>query len=298
MFKNLIVFRIKPTWSADLSSVEDSLNRGRFAPCGPTQVQASGWVEPRGIDHGPLVENVGGQWMVKLCIEKKVLPGDVVKRKVEEHMKNIEQRTGARPGKKQAKDIKEEVVLELLPKAFTKMEMIPVWLDPVNKFAIVDAGSVAKADGVISALVESIEGIGFDLTRTTLSATVVMSEWLLAGEATAPWAIDRECELKSTGEDKAVVKYANHNLEIDEIKKHIVDGKVPAKLALTWKSRVSLVLTDASLVKRLRFLDVVFENSRSTQEDAFDADFAILTGEVRKLIPDLLESLGGELREG
>ena len=171
MFKNLIVFHIKPTWSADSSSVEASLGRARFTPCGPTQAQSSGWIEPRGVDNGPLIESVGGQWMVKLCIEKKVLPGNVVKREVEERLKKIEQQTGARPGKKRAKDIKEEVVLDLLPKAFTKIETIPVWLDPVQKLAIVDAGSVAKADGVISALVNSIEGIGFDLTRTAMSGS-------------------------------------------------------------------------------------------------------------------------------
>jgi recombination associated protein RdgC len=74
---------------------------------------------------------------------------------------------------------------------------------------------------------------------------------------------------------------------------------VPTRLALTWEDRVSFVLTEALQLKKIAFLETVFEGNASspgdTKDDNFDADVAIATGELRKLIPDLLEALGGEM---
>ena len=70
------------------------------------------------------------------------------------------------------------------------------------------------------------------------------------------------------------------------------------RLALTWNSRVSFLLTESLQIKKLGFLDVVFEaqsGQHTDKEEAFDADAAIATGELRQLIPDLLDALGGEL---
>ncbi|HEY3046633.1 MAG TPA: recombination-associated protein RdgC, partial [Polaromonas sp.] len=68
------------------------------------------------------------------------------------------------------------------------------------------------------------------------------------------------------------------------------------RLAMTWEGRVSFLLTDTLQIKKLAFVDGVFDDDASASKaDRFDADAAIATGEIRKLIPDLLEALGGEL---
>ena len=55
------------------------------------------------------------------------------------------------------------------------------------------------------------------------------------------------------------------------------------------------MLTENLQIKKLAFLDVVFDNGATSKDDGFDADVAIATGELRKLLPDLLEALGGEM---
>jgi recombination associated protein RdgC len=82
------------------------------------------------------------------------------------------------------------------------------------------------------------------------------------------------------------------------VRQHIADGKVPTQLALTWQGRVSLLLTDAMQVKKIAFLEGVFEGGKPTRDEAFDADAAIATGELGKLVPDLIEALGGEQQLG
>jgi recombination associated protein RdgC len=126
-----------------------------------------------------------------------------------------------------------------------------------------------------------------------------MSEWLTSGEPPAGFSIDRECELKSADETKSAVRYARHALDIDEVRQHIANGKVPTQLALTWQGRVSLVLTEAMQIKKIAFLEGVFEGGgKPAKDEAFDADAAIATGELGRLIPGLIDALGGEHEPG
>ena len=97
------------------------------------------------------------------------------------------------------------------------------------------------------------------------------------------------------------MRYSRHPLDTDEVKQHIQAGKVPTRVALSWRDRVSFVLTEALQLKKLAFLDVVFEGDgaparggKVDKSEAFEADVAISTGELTQLIPDLLEALGGE----
>jgi recombination associated protein RdgC len=295
VFKNVIVYRIGTGWSPLLAQMEDGLEGARFVPCGASQEKSIGWIEPRGEAHGPLVESVGGQLLLKLKIETKAVPGSVVSRKAQERIAHIEASTGRKPGKKETREIKDDIKLELMPMAFTKEAAIFVWIDPDTKLLVIDAGSLAKADEVVTMLVKCLAGLAVTLLNTQLSPTAAMSNWLITQEPPAGFSVDRECELKAADESKAVVRYARHPLDTEEVKQYVQSGKLPTRLALTWDSRVSFVLTEALQLKKLAFLDVVFEGSSTGIDKGFDADAAIATGELRKLLPDLLVALGGEM---
>ena len=68
---------------------------------------------------------------------------------------------------------------------------------------------------------------------------------------------------------------------------------------MTWNDRVSFVLSNTAQVKKLKLLDVVLDGvqERGKDNDGFDTDAAIVTGELSALSPDLLEALGGELSD-
>ena len=295
MFKNLMVYRIDAGWQPSFAQMQDSLEAERFVPCGASQEKAIGWVEPRGEAHAPLVEVVAGQLILKLKIETKSVPTSVVNRKAKERSSQIEATTGRKPGKKEMREIKDDVKLSLMPMAFTKEASIWVWIDPEAQFLMLDVGSQAKADEVVTLLAKSFAGLGMKLLNTQMSPQASMSSWLLEQEPPACLTVDRECELKAADESKAVVRYVRHALDTEEVKQHIAAGKLPTRLALTWDSRVSFVLTEALQLKKLTFLDSVFEGTSSEKDEGFDADVAIATGELRKLLPDLLEALGGEV---
>jgi recombination associated protein RdgC len=295
VFKNVIMYRIGPDWSASVAQMEESLDSARFVECGASQEKSIGWIEPRGEANGPLVESVGGQLMLKLMIESKALPGSVITKKAKERVAQIETTTGRKPGKKETREIKDDIKLELMPLAFSKESSVLVWIDPAAQLLVIDAGSQGRADEVVTMLVKSLAGLAVTLIDTKVSPTAAMSEWLISQEPPAGFTVDRECELKAADESKAVVRYTRHPLDTDEVRQYVEQGKLPTKLALTWDSRVSFVLTEGLQLKKLAFLEVVFEGSSAGKDDGFDADTAIATGELRKLLPDLLEALGGEV---
>ncbi len=296
MFKNALVYRIEHWAQPPLAEIEARLQAARFVECGASQPEAIGWVEPRGEAHGAMVESVGGQLILKLATETKAVPGRVVKTEVQARLDAIEKDTGRRPKGKIVKELKDEVIHALLPRAFPKRSDTWVWVDPKARWLVVGAASVKKADALVTRLLELLGGgIRLSLVQTALAPATAMATWLTEKDAPAGFTIDRECELKQPDTEKATVRYARHTLDIDEVGEHIRQGKLPTQLALTWAGRVSFVLTEALTLKKIKLLDVVLEgvSSATKDEGGFDADVAIFTGELQLLIPDLIAALGG-----
>lgn len=295
MFKNLITYRIAEGWQADAALLAEQLAKEPFAPCAPTQPLTVGWAPPRGIEHAPLVEVVDGHWLVKLKREHRLLPSSVVQERVDELAEHIEVTTGRKPGKKAKKELKEQAEHELLPRAFTKTSATQVWIAPAQSLLFVDASSTTRADEVVTLLIQASPGLSLQLVQTAESPAAVMAAWLMDGVTPEGFQIERECELKGSDEQKPVVRYARHPLDIDEVRAHLTSGKMPTRLALSWNERVAFTLTEGFTIKSIKFLDLAFEGRPDVSGDeAFDADMALSTGELGRLLPALIEGLGGE----
>jgi recombination associated protein RdgC len=300
MFKSIRIYSIAPDWRAPTpAALEPALKKHAFSPLGATEKESVGWVSPRPQEYSPLIEAIGGQWIFKIQTERKSVPGGVLKKAVEARCKKIEEDTGRKVGRKEKKELKEEIELELLPRAFSKTGSTLVWLDPKNHRLVVGTSSQRAADDVVAKLIETTQDAGCIIPLTHLqterSPSAAMSQWLLDKDAPAGFTLDRDLELKQLDEEKSVVRYARHNLEIDEVVEHIKAGKVPTQVAMTWDSRVSFVLCADLSIKKIELLEEVFSDM-SEDDFGFDGDVTIATGELSKLLPDLVEALGGELR--
>lgn len=293
MIKNAIIYRITPDVLADLDAVEEALTKGVYVPIGATQEKTTGWVPPRGEENGALAESIGGQLILKFMVETKAVPAPALDAKVKEAVKQIEANTGRKPGRKETKEIKAEIKLAMLPMAFAKRSTTLVWIDRATGLMVIDASTNSRADEAVTGLVKSIEGLATALVDTKVSPTSAMADWLTTQEPPAGFAIEQECELKASDESKSVVRYGRHSLDLAEIKQHIAQGKLPTRLAMSWEDRVFFVLSQGGHLKRIDFADVVFDGT-SADDGGFDADVAIATGELARLLPDLISALGGE----
>ncbi|MFP3565930.1 recombination-associated protein RdgC [Paraburkholderia sp. SIMBA_030] len=297
-FKNLQLHRLPAPWSVTPEQMEKWLAPHAFAPGNSVEMQSHGWASPR--DNDSLVYSLNRQMLLVFRAEKKLLPASVVTQVTKARAAELEEQQGFKPGRKQMRELKEQVTDELLPRAFSIRRDTRVWIDTVNGWLVIDAASQAVADEVRGLLVKSIDQLPLGTVRVTQSPVAAMTGWLLSGEGPAGFTLDQDTELRSAAEGNATVRYVGHALDAEDMRRHIEAGKQCMRLAMTWNDRVSFVLTPSLTIKRIAPLDVLKEASDPTaqnDDERFDSDVTLMTAELDRMLTDLLEVLGGEQGE-
>lgn len=315
MFKNLHIFRTEIHPQVTTAELDALLQPVLFQPTSPTQEMSMGFIAPRSGaatgagDNGqalPLVEGVRSadghlDMIMRFAVERRTVPASAVKKRVKEIVDHIEQTTGRKPGRKEQKELAEQARHELLPNAFTRESQGWVWFSPRSGMLAVDAGSDTVVDQVLTLLAKNVPDAAFRGVDLQHSLTAKMTDWLQHHEVSDEFHLGRSCELKAMDESGGVVRYKNQLLDCNEVRNQLtVQGLVPHALAMNWADRVSFTLTARSLtIKGIDFTDVVTDERNSQQnDDPFDANATIAVAEMGRLIPELIEALGGEIPLG
>jgi recombination associated protein RdgC len=294
-FKNLLVYRLAPDLSLTAEVFEEKLKDNALRPCGSFEMESRGWVAPRTEDR--FLHSLERQWLIMFGVNQKLLPGSVIAQTARERAAKLAEKQEHPVGRKQMRDIRERVLEELMPKALSRRRTLGAWIDPLHHWLVIDTAADEKADELLESLIGADVDIEARRLETQQSPAAAMTLWLSSGQVPAPFTIDQDLELKAAGESRAIVRYVNHPLEGKEIREHIAGGKTATRLGMTWKNRVSFVLTEQLQIKRVAFLDILKEETQDQAEDAeeqFDIDFALMTGELAALLDDLVKALGGE----
>lgn len=290
MFKNAKIYRFDPAWAMTRDQLSEQLSRRMFQYCGSQDMHTSGFVPPA---HGDMVHNVGGQWLIALKTQSRVLPSSVVRAESAKRAEELEQQQGFKPGRKQMREIKDAVLQELTPRAFTKSKTVFVWINKADGLLVIDTSSAKVAESVIENLYKALEDFPLRLLNPSKPLASSMTVWLSLGVAPVGFTIDQDCELHAVTDESSAVRYVRHSLDGEDIRDHIAAGKQVTKLALTFDDKVSFILTEKLELKRVTLLDVD-SGEATTREEQFDADFLLMTDQLSRLIPALIDALGGE----
>jgi recombination associated protein RdgC len=294
-FKNLQLHRIPVSWNVSPEKMQQWLEPLAFSAASAIESERRGWASPRNDER--LVHASNRQMLITYRAEKKLLPASVVTQFTKERALELEEQQGFKPGRKQMRELKEQVTDELLPRAFSIRRDTRVWIDPVHGWLAIDATSPTLVDDIVGLLVKSVTDLPLASVRTARAPVSAMTDWLLTGDAPAGFTLDRDTELRSPAEGNATVRYVGHALEADDMRRHIEAGKQCMRLAMTWNDRVSFVLTPSLALKRVSALDVIKEAADPTatnDDERFESDFTLMTGELARMLGDLVDALGGE----
>jgi recombination associated protein RdgC len=298
LFKNLTIFRLPPDFVASPTELEARLADRCLFPCAPFDMVSRGWVDASPAKR--LLHAVEKHWVVALGSEEKLLPSSVIRQVAAERAVALEEKQGFPVGRKQLRDLRLQVGEELKARAFCKRRETRAWIDVANGIFAVDVASAPRAEAVIETMRASLGSFAVIPVATEKSPAAVMSAWLKAGQAEGPFSLDDSLELRAADKSPAVIRYGHCPAEQRELQQRLGSGMTPTRLGLTWRNRISFVLTDKLLLKQLDFVEV-----ESAEDDAaddvdpvekFDAELLLTGGELSQLIADLLEVLGGEAR--
>ncbi|MBI1891382.1 MAG: recombination-associated protein RdgC [Burkholderiales bacterium] len=298
-FKNLRLCTLPKNWNISANELADALATQAFAACTSIEMTSTGWIPP--CEGGGLVHTVGKQMLLTLCTEKKLLPTSVIKEYAKLRAAEIEEQQGYKPGRKQMKEIKEDVTDELLPRAFSIKSRVRVWIDPVNGWLAIDTSSATRAQEVTTYLIKALtDRFPGKMLQAQTPPRIAMTCWLSDDAAPGGFTIDDHIELSSSGDGKGKVKYVKLSADPADIQKHIAAGKHCTQLALTWNDKISFILTENLTIRRVAALDVLKESDvgyAADEAEKFDSDFTLMTGELHQLITDLVGALGGVMKE-
>ena len=296
-FKNLSIYRLPAPWVMTADKLAALLEPQRFKPIASNEVLTQGWEPPRGAGT-PLVHALNGQLLLALRTESKVMPSAAVRAVVKLRADQLEEEQGFRPGKKAMKELTERATDEMLPRAFSLPNVVHVWIDTRNGWLGIDTAGVSRAGDVVRLLLKAVDKLPLESLRVNQSPAAVMTGWLGMDEAPRNFTIDQDATLRAAGESKSQVGYKRHSLDGADVLNHIAAGKQCTRLAMTWNSRISFVLTEQLAIKSIKPLDVMKEGASTAigSDERFDSDFVLMTGELAKMLADLVEALGGEAK--
>lgn len=297
-FKNLQIYRFTRPFEHSIEALESTLEDFTFSPCGSQDISKFGWVNAMGKLGQTLTHGADGNILICAKKEEKMLPGPVVKDMVEERALAQEEQIGRALKKKEKDALKEDVIMELLPRAFSRTSQTFAWIAPKSNLLVVDASSAKKADDLLALLRKALGSLPVVPLSLTTPPELTMTDWLNEGNIPAGFNVEDEAELRSALEHGGIIRCKQQDLSSDEIKAHLDADKLVTKLALNWQENISFILGEDMAVKRLKFSDVLREENEDVDADdfaaRFDADFALMTGELSNFIPALVEALGGE----
>jgi recombination associated protein RdgC len=188
------------------------------------------------------------------------------------------------------------VIIDLLPRAFTRSRQVRAYMDPVAAWMLVDAASEKGAEEVAGLLRETLGSLPVRPPRPERATATLMTQWIAEGRTPEGLILEDECELRDAQDERSVVRCRGQDLRGEEIATHLRAGKQAVKLALSWRERLSFVLHEDVSLKRLRFADALIDEALEPEiEDEaarFDAEFAIMALEMRELLVCLGDAFG------
>lgn len=292
-FKNLAIYRFTESFSLSPEDLEQKLRQHAFRPCGGHDEFSFGWTSPLGRTSDALVHANNGFMMICAKKEEKVIPASVINEMLQDKISEIEEREARKLAGKERTRIKDELIFDLLPRAFSFSKKTFAYIDSQGGWLVVDAASAKKAEDVLSQLRKCLGSLPVVPIGAAVKPAAVMTQWLLNHDAPKDILIEDECELRSLEDEGGIIRCKRHDLALPEIKNHLDSGKQVIKLAMSWADRLSFVLDESLAVKRLKFLDLVQEQAADIEAlddiEQFDADFSIMSAELAQFFPRLLE---------
>lgn len=296
-FRNLTLFRFPTAQKFD--DLDSGLDECQLKPVGPLELSSRGFISPFGRDAGRDAEALShaisdAMWLT-VGGEDRLLPGSVVNDMLGKKLAEIERKEGRKPGGRTRKRIKDELITDLLPRAFIKPSRTDALIDRSHGIVVIDTSSRKNAETVVSEIRRALGSFPALPLNAEVAPRSILTGWLAGEPLPDGLSLGDECELRDPVDQGAVVKVQRMELQSDEINKHLESGKQVTRLALNLDDHVSFVLGEDLVIRKFKLLDGAVDELEATEADdmraELDARFALMAGETKRLFTVLESAL-------
>jgi recombination associated protein RdgC len=286
-FRNMTFFRFPTTHKLD--DLEKGLEECALKPVGPLELSSRGFISPfsRATEDAQMLNRIGDAIWITVGSEDRLLPGSVVNDMLAKKLAEIEQKEGRKPGGRTRKRLKDELIVDLMPRAFIKPGRTDAIIDLEHGLVIVDTSSRKTGENVISEIRRAVGSFPALPLNAEIAPRSILTGWVAGEELPDGISLGDECELRDPVDQGAVVKCQRQELESEEIAKHLETGKQVTRLALTLDDHVSFVIGEDLVVRKFKLLDGAVDQLENSDSDGvraeLDARFALMSAEVKRL---------------
>lgn len=294
-FRHLSLFRFSAAVSADLARLSEVLAEHRLRPCGTMEIGTAGFsgVASNDAEAEPALTINSAFTLFAAAREDKLLPASVVSDALAQKVATIASEEGRKVGRRERTRLLEDLITEMVPKAFVRRSRIHGYADTRNGWLVLDTSSRKAAEGVLTQLREALGSFPAVPVAAEESPRVLLTDWLANRNLPAGFALGDECELRdpasATG---AIARFRNQEMDSEEMREHLRNGKQVFRLGLVYDERLSFVLGEDLVIRKLRFGDVVIDELGDSHEDATSeatAAFALMALELERLLGRLAD---------
>ncbi|WP_115706992.1 recombination-associated protein RdgC [Legionella sainthelensi] len=290
-FNNALIYQYQQDDTCDLTV---SLTENILKPCPPHARFVYGWL-PLIADE--MIQEIAGSSLICLGKEERLLPRGVINKMLAERVQLLETQQGRMVKRAEKAQMAEDIEFELLPKSFCVQKRLLAILDSYSKRIIINTSSPNQAAQLTSFLRKSVAGISIEPLSHTENLALRFAEWIHSPE-TLPqhFQLASDCLLFSLDDEKKRVHCKGYELPAEEILTLLSQGMATAEISLIWKERIQLTLTHDFTFKKLKSLEYLVDDFNEIKQldeeyQQRDAALALLSGELRELINDLLAAL-------
>ena len=290
-FKNAIIYQLNNDTLLDKNAIEKAIKSVPFTPCGNIDTIKMGWVSPYNDNyHDDFIVDMQGHLLLRIKKETKLLPAPVIKQALLEKIDKQEQALSRKLTKNEKATLKDEVMIDLMPRAFSKYNHYWLWIDTINKRIILDTSSFKQAEDILAILRKELGVLALTPLSIEKPVEQIMTTWVKEKLNFAPFILGDQAELKDPLEGNGIISCKNQDITSDEMMIHFDSGKWITKVKIIDERGVNFIVNNDLTLKRIKFDSSVLDENEDIGADEFDkkleADFFIMANLLSTTIND------------
>lgn len=285
----------QPDWDFFREKMETCL----FNPndMGDTTRSIRGFVPPYPEYSDELLVQEGATTLFCLKVREKQIPKKVIDPIFRERLTELQRVQGRKLTPKERKALKDEIELDLLPRALVADRDLMFF--SVQNWLFLNI----KPDKFVSLMNEfSANFLLGQQLKVAMPVSQTLTEWLETGAPSGNFDLGEDCLLTSTDDPENVsrAKITHQDLYANEVLQHIKSGgKFVKEIELTWADKLVFTLTEKMGLKKIKFPELTKTKAKKG-EPKQDIDMTSIMGDqlivgncLSGMMNELVQELGG-----